>query len=140
MRNLMIRPKRYGMTDDFDNLFNGFFGPSCSSCYSPAVDIRETDDNIVLTFEVPGMEKDDIKVWVEDNVLTVSGERKSNSEEKDHNYIRSEIRSGSFSRSFRLSKNVDLNGMSADYKNGLLVVTVARAEEAKPKEIEIKVK
>ena len=85
------------------------------------------------------MEKDNFKINVKDNVLTVSGERKDESEEKADNYIRSEIRSGSFSRSFTLPKTVDVDKINADYKNGILELTLGKREEAKPREIDVKV-
>ena len=143
MRHLLTNHGRYGLADNVDNLFNGFFNNAVNfedgKDYMPAVDVTETKDEVALTFEIPGMNKEDIKVWVEDNVLTVSGERKSRVDEKETNFVRTEIRSGAFSRSFRLPKYADAGKVSADYANGLLKVTVARAEEAKPKEIEIKV-
>ncbi len=129
---------------EIDNLFNDFFNfPSyrtADSCdFMPRVNIRENDDNVFLTFELPGMEKKDIKVVVKDNVLTVSGERNFKTEEKGDGYVRTEISSGTFSRSFTLPDTVDGEKISADYKNGLLEIKLAKKEEVKPKEIEVKV-
>jgi len=101
--------------------------------------IRETNDNVQLTFELPGMKKDDIKVAVRDGVLTVSGSREFKSESKDDDYVRCEICSGSFSRSFTLPESVNSEKISADYKNGLLEIKLDKLEEVKPKEIEVKV-
>ncbi|MEZ5358534.1 MAG: Hsp20/alpha crystallin family protein [Candidatus Zixiibacteriota bacterium] len=142
MTFLIPKQERYALSDGFDSIFNRFFGNDMdfsTGSFTPAVDVYEDKENIRLTFEMPGLDKGDIKVWVEDNVLTVSGERKMKREVKEDTFVRSEIREGNFSRSFRLPKYADTGSISADYKNGLLEVTIARAEEAKPKEIEVKI-
>ncbi|MCK5125164.1 MAG: Hsp20/alpha crystallin family protein [candidate division Zixibacteria bacterium] len=143
MRNLVPRHGRNGLNGNFESLMNSFFASPSScpddACSVPAVDVKESKDELSMTFEMPGMDKGDIKVWIEDNVLTVSGERKVEKEDNGENYLRSEIRHGSFNRSFKLPKYVDAGKVSADYTNGLLVVKIARAEEAKPKEIEINI-
>ena len=142
MRCSVARPNR--ISHEVDSFLNDFFGnPKVWSVngasYVPKVDIVENDDTVAMRFEVPGMEKDNFKVNVKDNVLTVSGERKNESEEKADNYIRSEIRSGSFSRSFTLPKTVDVDKINADYKNGILELTLGKREEARPREIDVKV-
>ena len=129
---------------EIDNLFNDFFNfPSYRAAdvadFMPRVNIRENDENVFLTFELPGMEKKDIKVVVKDNILTVSGERHFKTEDKENGNVRTEISSGTFSRSFTLPDTVDGNKISADYKNGLLEIKLAKKEEVKPKEIEVKV-
>lgn len=143
MKNLMIRPSRMNIANQIENMFGDFwrwpFVDQQMDGFIPATDIEETDKEFNIVFELPGMEKKDIKVSVEDNVLTVSGERKERSEEKNKNCVRSEIRCGSFSRSFSLPRTVDVSNVSADYKDGLLTVTLQKTEEARPKEIEIKV-
>ena len=111
----------------------------CRKRFSPKVNVAEKDDAISLTFELPGMEKSDIKVLVKDDILTVSGERKIETELKSDDSFRSEISSGAFSRSFNLPDTVKTDGVQADYKNGLLYVVLAKKEELKPKEIEIAV-
>jgi len=143
MKNLVIHPSRYAFANSIDNLFNHFFdmpaGFAGEYDFHPAVDVRENKEGIKLTIELPGMNKEDIKVWVENGVLTVSGERNHRSASEEGEYIRTEISSGKFSRSFRLPKTVDWENVSADYRNGLLIVKLNKVEEAKPKEIEIKV-
>ncbi|MFH1701125.1 MAG: Hsp20/alpha crystallin family protein [Candidatus Zixiibacteriota bacterium] len=143
MRNLIVRPRHFGFSNTMDNLFDDVFGiafgSTASADFNPAVDIQEADNDVKFMFELPGMEKGDIKVWVEDGVLSVSGERNVRSENKDNGYVRAEIRSGKFNRSFSLPKTVNPESISADYKNGILIVTAAKAEEKKPKEIEIKI-
>jgi len=137
-------PTTNRMVREMDSLFNSFFNfPSIKTercCnFMPRVNIKDTKDDVTLTFELPGMEKKDIKVMVKDNVMTVSGERNLKSEDKDDGYVRSEISSGSFSRSFTLPDTVDSEKVSADYKNGMLEVKLTKKEEAKPKEIEVKI-
>jgi len=142
MTNICVRPTR---TWNMDRLFEDFFGSPArweanEAAFSPRTDIQEDENELSLTFELPGMDKGDIKVSVVDGVLSVSGERKFKKEDKGANYIRSEIRTGSFSRSFTLPDTVDADKISADYKDGLLLVKMAKKEEVKPKEIEVKVK
>jgi len=144
MTTLCVRPKRDGIFGDFDRLFdnvlsNTTFTSDLSADFSPRVDIRDTEESIYLTFELPGLDKKDIKVSVADNVLTVTGERKTENEENANGYVRREIRSGSFSRSFTLPRTVNNNKVSADYRNGLLEIRLDKADEVKPKQIEVKV-
>lgn len=149
MNALCLRPARPGVFgNDFFGEFDRFFDNVLSTTtfrsdlpadFSPRVDIRDTEDSVYLTFELPGLSKEDIKVSVADNVLTITGERKSESEEKDNGYVRREIRSGSFSRSFTLPRTVNNNKVSADYRNGLLEIRLDKAEEVKPRQIEVKV-
>lgn len=142
MRSCVVRPNR--VASEIDSIFSDFLGypkvwSVSGASFVPRVDIVENDDSVSMKFEVPGMDKQDFKVNVNDKVLTVSGERKSESEEKSENYIRSEIRSGSFVRSFTLPDTVDVEKINADYKNGILELALGKREEAKPKEIEVKV-
>jgi len=142
MTNVMIRPNR--VSREIDSFFRDFFNhpafeSNSEADFAPRVDIKEDQDKVALIFELPGMEKDDIKVSVKDNVLSVSGERKIECKDENEKYIRSEIRCGFFSRSFTLPKTVDSNSVSADYRNGMLTISLAKREESKPKEIEVKV-
>ncbi|MCP4685528.1 MAG: Hsp20/alpha crystallin family protein [bacterium] len=141
MTNLCVRPTRHW---NMDRMFEDFFGTPARweaghSDFAPRTNIEENDNEIGLTFELPGMDKGDIKVSVVDGVLSISGERKFKKEDTDANSLRSEIRTGSFSRSFTLPDTVDSEKISADYKDGLLLVRMAKLEEVKPKEIEVKV-
>ncbi|RME23735.1 MAG: Hsp20/alpha crystallin family protein [Candidatus Zixiibacteriota bacterium] len=106
---------------------------------APRMDVRDTNDNLFLTFELPGVKKDDIKVNIRENVLTVTAKRETKEEVKDDEFIRREIRSGSFCRSVTLPDTVNTDKISADYKNGLLEIKLEKLEEVKPKEIEVKV-
>jgi len=144
MRNLMLRPSRFDLAGELNDFFSDFrhwpIWNRQSGYFVPATDIEETDNEFRLVFELPGMDKKDIKISVADNVLTVSGEKEVTIEEQGKNYVRSEIRCGSFSRSFTLPNMVDVGNVSADYRDGLLTVTLRKTEEAKPKLIEVKIK
>ena len=128
---------------DFEGLFNSFFGtpwqqPTHSE-FNPRVEVTEDKDQLRLQAELPGLEKDAIKVMVEDGVLTISGEKKSHNKEDGPDYVWSEVSIGSFSRSFTLPDYVEADKIVADYKNGILVLTLPKAEKSKPKEIEVKI-
>jgi HSP20 family protein len=110
-----------------------------ASNWAPAVDIYETDKEIVLKAEIPGMQEKDIQIKVEDNILSVSGERRMEKEVKEENYHRIERSYGSFSRSFTLPQTVDRDQIKAAYKDGVLKVTLPKKEEVKPKQIKIDV-
>lgn len=142
MTRLIVSPNR--MARGIDDFFNDFFSfptfrTNGETDFVPRVNIAENDERVLMEFEVPGMEKKDIKVKVKDNVLMVCGERSSKSEEKNRSYVRTEIRAGSFCRSFTLPDTVDADKIKADYKNGILELTLAKREEAKPKEIEVNI-
>ncbi|MGB2696509.1 MAG: Hsp20/alpha crystallin family protein [Candidatus Zixiibacteriota bacterium] len=133
--------------DEMNRLFNDFFGrvPSrfegdlSASEWNPSVDISETKDEIVVKAEVPGMKKDDIKINLQDNVLTLKGERKQEKEEKETNFYRMERCYGSFTRSFNLPTMVQADKIKASYKDGILNITLPKAEEVKPKQIPIEI-
>jgi HSP20 family protein len=105
----------------------------------PAVDILEKDGNLIPRAELPGMSEKQIDVKLEGNTLTLKGERKMDNEDKKNNYHRVESFYGSFTRSFRLPETVDLEKISADYKNGVLTVTIPQKPEVKPREITVSV-
>lgn len=133
--------------DEMNRLFNDFFGrvPSrfegdwSTSEWTPSVDISETKDDILIKAEVPGMKKEDIKISLQDNVLTLKGERKQEKEEKETNFYRMERSYGSFTRSFNLPTVVQADKIKASYKDGILNVTLPKAEEVKPKQIPIEI-
>jgi HSP20 family protein len=107
--------------------------------WAPAVDIYEHEGNLVLKAELPGIDPKEVDVRVENNVLTLRGERKFESEVKREKYHRVERAYGSFSRSFTLPATVDTDRIKAEYKDGVLRVTLPVREEAKPKQISISV-
>lgn len=105
--------------------------------FTPAVDVYEDEQNLVLKLEVPGMNEDDLKVSLENNNLTISGERKFEKDEKEENFHRIERRYGSFTRTFRLPNTVDAEKADASYDKGILKITLAKRAEAKPKTIKV---
>lgn len=107
--------------------------------WSPAVDIYETEDSIVLKAELPGINKDDVSVEIKDNVLVLKGEKRFEKDVKEENYHRMERAYGAFQRSFTLPNIVDKDKIKAKYKDGILEVVLPKAEEAKPKQIKVEV-
>src|ERR1700731_3754441 len=107
--------------------------------YAPPVDIYEDEHNITLKIDVPGIDEKDINVHVENNTLTVHGERKFEKEEKEENYRRVERQYGSFTRTFTLPNTVDQENVQADYEKGVLKVKLAKKAEANPKQIKVNV-
>jgi HSP20 family protein len=107
--------------------------------FAPPVDIYEDEHSYTLKLEVPGVEEKDIDVRLENNTLTISGERKFEKEEKEENFRRVERSYGSFTRSFTLPNTVDNENVTADYDKGLLKVRLAKKAEAKPKQIKVAV-
>jgi HSP20 family protein len=106
----------------------------------PAVDISEDEGSLYVDVEIPGMKKEDIKVSLEHNVLSLKGEKKQEKEVKEENYHRWERCYGSFSRAFELPIPVEADKIKANYRDGVLHVALPKAEEVKPKEIPIEVK
>ncbi|MDI6698532.1 MAG: Hsp20/alpha crystallin family protein [Candidatus Saccharicenans sp.] len=107
------------------------------STWSPAVDIYETENELVLTAELPGVEEKDVEIKVEDNTLSLRGERKFEKETREENYHRIERAYGSFYRSFSLPNYVDQEKISAEYENGLLKVHMPKKAEVKPRKVKI---
>jgi HSP20 family protein len=107
--------------------------------FIPPVDVYEDEHNITLKMEVPGIDQKDIDVRLENNVLTIHGERKLEKEEKQENFQRVERSYGTFNRSFTLPTTVDTDNVSADYENGVLKIRLAKKAEAKPKQIKVNV-
>jgi len=110
-----------------------------ASMWSPAVDIFETPDSIVMKAELPGVSRDNIDIQVQDNTLTLKGERKSEHEVKEENYLRVERSYGAFQRTFNLPTGVQQGKIRAVFKDGVLEVTMPKAEEAKPTQVKIDV-
>ncbi len=110
-----------------------------TSVFAPAVDVYEDEHNITLKIEVPGVDEKDIDIRVENNTLTVHGERKFEKDEKEENYRRVERQYGSFTRTFTLPSTVDADSIQADYDKGVLKIRLAKKAEAKPKQIKVNV-
>ncbi len=129
------------LRDEMDRLFEYFFGrPSMepvSGVWVPAVDMEETDDELIVHIELPGMKKEDINLSVRGDVLTVSGEREHKKEEKTKTYHRIERAYGKFQRSIPLPVEVDTEKSKATYENGILTVRLPKSAKSKSKEIKI---
>lgn len=110
-----------------------------TGAFVPPVDIYEDEHGIQLKLEAPGIDEKDLDIKVENNVLTVSGERKLEKEEKEENFHRVERRYGSFIRSFTLPNTVDTENIHADYEHGVLKIRLAKRAEAKPKQIKVNI-
>jgi HSP20 family protein len=125
-------------TTVFDTpLANG--GAAALRRWIPAMDLVETDDDFVLRADLPGLSEGDVSIELEDNVLTVSGERKSEHEERKEGYYRVERASGSFSRSLTLPEGVDPDSIKASFDKGVLEVRIPKPEERKPRKVAITV-
>ena len=118
-------------------LARNFDAPLSTTVWNPAVDIYETDNEIVLKAELPGLDVKDIELRLENNVLMLKGERRFEKETKDENYHRIEREYGTFSRAFTLPSPVNVDKAAAEYKEGILKVTIPKKGEMKPKPIKI---
>src|SRR5579863_8582463 len=132
------------LQDRMNRLFRDSFSEGreealTTSTFAPAVDVYEDEHSITLKIEVPGIDEKEVDVRIENNTLTVHGERKFEKEEKEENYRRVERQYGSFTRSFTLPQTVDQESVSASYDKGVLNVKLAKKAEAKPKQIKISV-
>lgn len=106
--------------------------------WMPVVDIDETEDAFVIKAELPGVEKEDVSVNIDKGILTIKGEKKTETEDKKRHRV--ECSYGSFIRSFTLPQSINTNEVEAEYNNGILSLNIPKTEEAKPKEIEVKIK
>jgi HSP20 family protein len=131
------------LRERMNRLFEDFFASRgeeqdlLAGSWTPSVDIYETEHEVVLTAELPGMDEKDIDIKVEDNTLTISGERRLEKEIKEENYHRIERAYGSFCRSFTLPNYVDQDKISAEYDNGILKITMPKKPELKPRKVKV---
>ena len=138
-------PEFSTIQDRINRLFRESYGPQIpedaltTTSFAPPVDIYEDDHNITLKMEVPGIDENDIDVRIENNTLTIQGERKIEKEEKEENFRRVERQYGSFTRSFTLPSSVDTRQVSAHYDKGVLKINLVKKAEAKPKQIKANV-
>jgi HSP20 family protein len=134
-----------GIQDRMNQLFRGTFSPfgdehGMTGAWAPAVDIYESPEAIELTFEIPGVDKNDVRVNLENNQLTVAGERRLEHADRTDGYHRIERSYGSFLRSFTLPNTVDPNKINAEYQDGLLRLSLPKRPESQPRSIEVKIK
>ena len=147
MRALRMALEPFRALQTMNRLFENPLGPTASTgeesmavaLWSPPCDIYETDNELVVQVELPGVKKEDVKVSIENNVLTISGERKFEEETKRENYRRAERSYGQFMRSFIVPNTMDTKKVNAQFKDGVLRVALPKHEETKPKSIEVKV-
>lgn len=149
--NMLMRTPRSTLArrwgDDFDSLFENFLRPmgmieeTVSEGLTPRLDVVEHDNEFVLQAEMPGIKKDDIEITLENGVLTISGESKSEKEVREgERVVRQERRYGKYVRSLRLGKEIDEKNVKASYKDGILELVLPKSEEVKPKKISVSVK
>ena len=131
------------LQDQINRLFSDVFerpgDESNLTSWAPAVDIFETEHELVVKADLPDIDPKDLDIRVENNILSIRGERKFESKVSEDKYLRIERAYGSFSRSFSLANTVNSEAIKADYQNGVLTLTVPKREEAKPKQIKVKV-
>ena len=130
------------LQDEVERVFRQSFGgdkaaASAAGAFSPALDVEETEDAFNLHVELPGVAADDVDVSLEENVLTISGERRFYDEKEAEGFRRIERHFGRFHRAVRLPDRVDPDRVAASYRDGLLMISVPKAEEAKPRRIQI---
>jgi HSP20 family protein len=121
----------------FESSFRGQSDESALTTWAPSVDIYETENELVLKADLPEVPEKDIDIHVENNMLTIRGERKFEQKVKQDNYLRVERAYGAFSRSFSLPNTVDTEAIKAEYKNGVLSVIMPKRAESKPKQVKI---
>ncbi len=135
--------RSHPLQEQLNRLFNEAFerSPEDSNLttWAPAVDIYETEQELVVKADLPDIKPEDLDIRVENNNLTIRGERKFEKKVKEDNYLRVERSYGSFSRSFSLANTVNTEAIKAEYKNGVLTLTIPKREEAKPKQIKVNV-
>jgi HSP20 family protein len=128
-----------------NSIFNDFARPEGEQeslgmgSFIPPVDVYEDAHQLVLKLEVPGIKQDDLDVRVENQTLTVKGERKFETNEKEENFHRIERRYGSFTRNFTLPQTVDTGAVKANYEDGVLTISLAKKEAAKPKQVRVEI-
>jgi len=131
------------LQEQLNRLFNEAFDRSAEegslTPWAPAVDIFETEHELVVKADLPDIKPEELDIRVENNILTIRGERKFEKKVNENNYLRVERTYGSFSRSFSLANTVKSEAIRAEYKDGVLTLTVPKREEAKPKQIKVNV-
>ena len=133
------------LRNEMDRVFDRFLEPRWyefepAGEWAPMVDVSETKDAVVVTAEIPGVEQKDINVSLQDQVLTIKGEKRQEKEEKDKNYHFSERSYGAFQRSFQLPLSIDRDKVAADFSNGVLTITLPKTAEAQKPQKKIEVR
>jgi len=131
------------MNRAFDDLFRGDLFDTSSfltQSWSPVVDVSETKDSYVITAELPGVRKEEVKITMHDNLISIRGEKKGESEKKSENFYRLERTFGSFERTFSVPGTVKSDAIEAKYDDGVLTITLPKTEESKERIVDVKVK
>jgi HSP20 family protein len=134
-----------GLRSEMDRLLSSFFGESFAesrpwglTAWGPPLDVEETDKQVIVRAEIPGVKAEELELSIHDNALVISGEKKENEEKKEQGYFYQERRFGSFRREVPLPSAVDAENVEAQYKDGVLHVTLHKAQEALPRKIQVK--
>ena len=134
----------FDIRESFDNVMKDFLiglgNPVISREVFPLADVREDETKYTVTLETPGIEKKDLKIKMKDNSLLVEGEKKEEKKEQSESYLRVERSFGSFRRVFNFDSQLNTKAVNAEFKDGILNITLPKSEKEKPKEIDIKVK
>lgn len=145
MANLMSRHQPFrdasGLHNEVERVFRDMLGaesPATAGAFAPALDVEETEDQFTLVVELPGVSPEDVDITLEENVLTISGERTFYDEKTEATFRRVERAYGRFHRAVRLPDRVAGDQVEASYRDGLLTITVPKAEESKPRRIEVR--
>ena len=135
---LLMKPEPF--SQEFNRFFNTLFEPRNgeSQRWVPAMDLVEAQDHFVLKADLPGLGEDDVSIEIQDNMLTISGERRSEQEQTERGWYRVERSFGRFSRSLTLPEGVNAEGISAAFDKGVLEVRIPKPEERKPRRVQIK--
>ncbi len=134
------KPQKDLMSKRFSDIMDEFFNDAVNArrdSFVPSIDVSETDNQFLITAELPGMKKEDINISLENSRLSISGERSFENEEKGKTFHRVETQYGSFNRSFQLPDNISEESISATYEDGLLNISIDKSEEKVKKQIEI---
>ncbi|MFL5780273.1 MAG: Hsp20/alpha crystallin family protein [Thermoleophilaceae bacterium] len=134
---LLMKPEPF--SSEINRLFNTLFDDGrLQQRWVPAMDLVESDEQFVLRADLPGLSEDDVSIEIRDNTLTISGERKSEFEQKERGWYRVERSTGAFSRSLALPEGIDAGAVSAEFDKGVLEVRIPKPEQRKPRRVEIR--
>lgn len=136
----LTKQRNHDLSDVFDTFFTPRFESSVSTGFKPNVDIHEDDKAVYVEADLPGLTKKDVKVSIEEGALIVSGKRETKASTSEKGFYRSERKSGEFYRRFKLGDTIKQDAVEADFKDGVLTVTLPKQEEAQPKTIDVKIK
>jgi HSP20 family protein len=133
----------FSLREDFDemfrNFFTGFTSPTLGKGVFPVMDVTETPEQFIIEAEVPGIQKENLKLSIKKDELVIEGEKKEEDKKEGESFLRIERSYGSFRRSIRLPSEIDQSKVKAKYENGVLKISLPKTEKEKPKEIEVKV-